>query len=58
MGSLTNQQLERAVDILLKAIVDEITTIHNYLDFNVNDSVSRRVLKPVLEDFINQRGET
>ena len=93
MGSLTSDQLERAVDIALKAVIDEITTIKDYLDYDVMDSVSldipiletdkngkpryhwysdirgdemdeteaeimRRLLKPVLEDFLNQQGET
>lgn len=92
MGSLTPEQLDRAIDIALKSVIDEITTIHDYLDFDVTDSVSlgipiletdkygkpryhsysdirgdemdetreeilRRLLKPVLEDFINQQGE-
>jgi hypothetical protein len=92
MGSLTEEQLQRAVDISLKAIVDDITTIGDYLDYNVNDSVSlgipilekdangdpkyhwysdirgdemdetdaeimRRVLRPVLQDFIDRQGE-
>ena len=91
MSSLTNEQLERAVGISLKSIVDGVTTIRDYLDYNVNDSVSlgivitekdtnwnpkyhwysdircdeidetdaeimRRVLRPVLEDFIKQQG--
>ena len=92
MGGLTTEQLDRAVDIALKAVIDEITTIKDYLNYDVTDSVSlgipiletdkngkpryhwysdirgdemdeteaeiiRRVLKPVLEDFINQQGE-
>lgn len=92
MSSLTEEQLERAVDIATKAAIDEITTIKDYLDYDVTDSISlgipiletdkdgkpryhwysdirgdetdeteaeilRRVLKPVLEDFINQQGE-
>lgn len=92
MSSLTEEQLERAVDIATKAVIDEITTIKDYLDYDVTDSISlgipiletdkdgkpryhwysdirgdetdeteaeilRRVLKPVLEDFINQQGE-
>ncbi len=91
MSGLTSEQLDRAVDISLKAVIDEITTIRDYLDFDVGDSVSlgipiletdkngkpryhwysdirgdemdetaaeimRRLLKPVLEDFINQQG--
>ena len=93
MGNLTSDQLERAVDIALKTVIDEITTIKDYLDYDVMDSVSldipiletdkngkpryhwysdirgdemdeteaeimRRLLKPVLEDFLNQQGET
>ena len=92
MGSLTEEQLDRAVDIALKSVVDDVTTIGDYLNYNVNDSVSlgvvilhkdesgnpkyhwysdirgdeiddtnaeimRRVLKPVLQDFISQQGE-
>jgi hypothetical protein len=93
MSGLTKEQLERAVDISLKAVIDEVTTIDDYLKFDVNDSVSlgipilekdkngnpryhwysdirgdemdetaaeimRRVIRPVLEDFINQQGKS